>query len=267
MGYTDVRPGVGIRHLEGPKSLDGLNLGIYVFVYVYKEHMIDWCCFYYFVKNSLVALLEALCAWCIYMLGSRMRFWTNCFFAVTYVLFPIRTVVDLNIIPISQIQKRIWAHRPSIKGTKLLFIAIKAIIIIIVAAMCMRCKITICTPCINIYRTVDHVCTVLTTSQRCLNTGTQFYILFWIKTQSTQMMMTGCIKLDSLVLLIDDLCISDSVSIRVLRFLTFTSFALLFRKENMIKNKSSSFRSHPAFQHTRKHMYFVQIYNYIYDEI
>ena len=24
--------------------------------------MIDWCCFYYFVKNSLVALLEALCA-------------------------------------------------------------------------------------------------------------------------------------------------------------------------------------------------------------
>ena len=24
--------------------------------------MIDWCCFYYFVRNSLVALLEALCA-------------------------------------------------------------------------------------------------------------------------------------------------------------------------------------------------------------
>ena len=26
-------------------------------------HMIDWCCFYYFARNSLVALLEALCAW------------------------------------------------------------------------------------------------------------------------------------------------------------------------------------------------------------
>ena len=24
--------------------------------------LIDWCCFYYFVRNSLVALLEALCA-------------------------------------------------------------------------------------------------------------------------------------------------------------------------------------------------------------
>jgi len=30
---------------------------IYVHVYVY-----DWCCFYYFVRNILVALLEALCA-------------------------------------------------------------------------------------------------------------------------------------------------------------------------------------------------------------
>jgi len=26
------------------------------------EQLIDWCCFYYFVRNSLVALLEALCA-------------------------------------------------------------------------------------------------------------------------------------------------------------------------------------------------------------
>ena len=25
-------------------------------------NLIDWCCFYYFVRNSLVALLEALCA-------------------------------------------------------------------------------------------------------------------------------------------------------------------------------------------------------------
>ena len=36
MGYLDVRPGVGMRHLEGPKNSDGLNLGIHIFVYVYK---------------------------------------------------------------------------------------------------------------------------------------------------------------------------------------------------------------------------------------
>jgi len=34
MGYSDVSPGVGTRHLEGPKNLDGLNLGIHIFVYV-----------------------------------------------------------------------------------------------------------------------------------------------------------------------------------------------------------------------------------------
>jgi len=27
-----------------------------------RERKIDWCCLYYFVRNSLVALLEALCA-------------------------------------------------------------------------------------------------------------------------------------------------------------------------------------------------------------
>jgi len=30
MGYSDVSPGVGMRHLEGPKNPDGLNLGIYM---------------------------------------------------------------------------------------------------------------------------------------------------------------------------------------------------------------------------------------------
>ena len=48
-GLLDVSPGVGKRHLEGPKNSDGLNLGIYVFVYMYKVHM------------------------CIYMLGNGMR--------------------------------------------------------------------------------------------------------------------------------------------------------------------------------------------------
>ena len=27
-----------------------------------EDFLIDWCCFYYFVRNSLVALMEALCA-------------------------------------------------------------------------------------------------------------------------------------------------------------------------------------------------------------
>jgi len=56
MRYLDVSPGVGVRHLEGPKNPDGLNLGIYIFVYVYKVHM------------------------CMYMLRGGMRSWTNCFF-------------------------------------------------------------------------------------------------------------------------------------------------------------------------------------------
>jgi len=58
MGYLDVSPGVGMRHLarEGSKNPDGLNLGIYIFIYVYKVHM------------------------CMYMLGGGMRSWTNCFF-------------------------------------------------------------------------------------------------------------------------------------------------------------------------------------------
>ena len=39
MGCSDVSPGVGMRHLEGPKNPDGLNLDIHIFVYVYKVHM------------------------------------------------------------------------------------------------------------------------------------------------------------------------------------------------------------------------------------
>ena len=38
MGYSVVGPGVGIRHLEGPKNPDGLNLGVHIFVHVYKVH-------------------------------------------------------------------------------------------------------------------------------------------------------------------------------------------------------------------------------------
>ena len=56
MGCSDVSLGVGMRHLEGPKNPDGLNLDIHIFVYVYKVHM------------------------CIYMLRGGMRSWTESFF-------------------------------------------------------------------------------------------------------------------------------------------------------------------------------------------
>jgi len=41
MRYSDVSPGVGMRHLEGPKNPDGLNLGIYVYprIYVQSTHV------------------------------------------------------------------------------------------------------------------------------------------------------------------------------------------------------------------------------------
>ena len=38
-GYSYVSPGVRMRHLQGPRNPDGLNLGIHIFVYVYKVHM------------------------------------------------------------------------------------------------------------------------------------------------------------------------------------------------------------------------------------
>ena len=63
MGYLDVSPGVGMRHLEGSKNPDGLNLGIHIFIYVYKVHM------------------------CIYILRGGMRSWTNCFFLLTCLFF------------------------------------------------------------------------------------------------------------------------------------------------------------------------------------
>jgi len=56
MGYSDVSLGAGMRHLEGLKNPDGLNLGIHIFVCVYKVHM------------------------CMYMRGVGMRSWHNCFF-------------------------------------------------------------------------------------------------------------------------------------------------------------------------------------------
>ena len=44
VGFSDASPGVGTRHLEGLKNLDGLHLGIYVFVHVYKVHTCIYIC-------------------------------------------------------------------------------------------------------------------------------------------------------------------------------------------------------------------------------
>ena len=68
MGYSDVNQGVEMR-LKNP---DGLNLGIHVFVCVYKVHV------------------------CMYMLGGGMRSWTNCFFSLTYFCFRQRKAKDVN---------------------------------------------------------------------------------------------------------------------------------------------------------------------------
>ena len=69
---SDVSPGVGMRHLEGPNNSDGLNLDIYIFAYVYKVHM------------------------CVYMLRGGMRSWTKCFFSLTYFFFRKRKAKIVN---------------------------------------------------------------------------------------------------------------------------------------------------------------------------
>jgi len=72
MGYLVVSPGVGMRHLEGPKNPDGLNLGIHVFVFVYNVHV------------------------CIHMLGGRERSWTNCFCSLNNFFFRGKREKDVN---------------------------------------------------------------------------------------------------------------------------------------------------------------------------
>jgi len=72
IGCSDVSPGVGMRHLDGPKNPYGLNLDMHIFVYVYKAHM------------------------CIYMLRGGMRSWSNCFFFLTYFFFRKIKAKDVN---------------------------------------------------------------------------------------------------------------------------------------------------------------------------
>jgi len=69
---SDVSPAVGMRHLEGPKNPDGLNLDMNIFVYLYKVHM------------------------CMYMLRGGMKSWTNYFFLLTYFFFRKRKAKDVN---------------------------------------------------------------------------------------------------------------------------------------------------------------------------
>jgi len=97
-----------MRHLEGPKNPDGLNLGICVLVYMCKVHM------------------------CMYMLGGGMRSWTNFFsFNIFFLSKKKSKIYECKLPIISNLYYKIGAHRPSIKSTKPLFIVIKVIIIIL----------------------------------------------------------------------------------------------------------------------------------------
>ena len=73
--------GIGVENTS-PRSFSGgcictlsstctIRLNTHVYNIYACVYMIDWCCFYYFVKNSLIALLEALCTRkvyaCVYM--------------------------------------------------------------------------------------------------------------------------------------------------------------------------------------------------------
>ena len=53
MGYSDVSPGVGMRHLEGPGNPDRPNLGINIFVYVCKVHTNEDCFLLLLVKEIM----------------------------------------------------------------------------------------------------------------------------------------------------------------------------------------------------------------------
>jgi len=63
----------------------------------------------------------------MYMLGSRMRFWTNCFFFNIFFLLKKKSKKCERKPPrISNLRYKIWAHWPSIKGNKPLFISNKS---------------------------------------------------------------------------------------------------------------------------------------------
>jgi len=62
-----------------------IYIHVYMYVYVYiciYIYMIDWCCFYYLVRNGLVALLEALCARIFSFRFVNIGFFLTFFFCV-----------------------------------------------------------------------------------------------------------------------------------------------------------------------------------------
>jgi len=101
-GYSNVSLTVGTTHLEGPKNPNGFNLGIYVFVYVYK----------------------------VYMLGGRLRSGTCCSFPRTYFSFRKRKTKYANV-------KKSNPYPFELYGLSIKCNVIKAIIIItILGAFC-----------------------------------------------------------------------------------------------------------------------------------
>ena len=91
--------------LWGPENSDGLNLGTYVFAYVYKVYM------------------------CMYMLGDGMWSWTKVLFFFNIFFVPKKKRKRCENNTENSNPNEFELHRPSIKGTKLLFQGINAIII------------------------------------------------------------------------------------------------------------------------------------------
>jgi len=72
VGYSDVSPGVGTKHLESPKNLNGLALSINVFECVYKLHM----CIYMLSGGIWNMCTNYTCV-CIWDLGISAFFFTT----------------------------------------------------------------------------------------------------------------------------------------------------------------------------------------------
>jgi len=94
VGYSDVSPGVGTKHLESPKNIDVLNFRIHESVYVCKILIY------------------------IYMLGGEMRSWTDCFFLFNIFSLPKKKNKRCEHDTKNSRPHGFELHRPSIKGTQ-----------------------------------------------------------------------------------------------------------------------------------------------------
>jgi len=71
---------LGLRSMPGPN----LRTGLRGWCTSLESHfcLIDWCCFYYFVRISLVSLLEApcarICSWDLWISGVFLTFFFLC---------------------------------------------------------------------------------------------------------------------------------------------------------------------------------------------